>query len=138
MKSKLNYIISLKLTLIDAKNSSTKKEKKSNRDIFKAFEFNLHIAVLWKAVEFEFWNHLDLLWKSMGKVKCNLKLNPSWNKLKMKFAFLSLVNNCYHLACDDIYLTHMHPVVLLFFYWGIWETWWRGKVISAASAMRNQ
>ena len=42
----------------------------------------MHIAVLWKAVEFEFWNHLDLLWKSMGKVKWNLKLFLSWNKLK--------------------------------------------------------
>ena len=97
-----------------------KERKKSNRDIFNAFELNLHIAVLWKAVEFEFWNHLDLLWKSMGKVKCNLKLCPSWNKLKKwNFQFESFVNKCYHLAWDDVYLSHMHPVVLLFFYWRI-------------------
>ena len=56
----------------------------------------------------------------MGKVKCNLKLCPSWNKLKKwNFQFESFVNKCYHLAWDDVYLSHMHPVVLLFFFWRI-------------------
>ena len=76
----------------------------------------MHIAVLWKAVEFEFWNHFYLHWKSMGKVKCNLKLCPSWNKLKKwNFQFKSFLNKFYHLAWDDVYLSHMHLVVLLFF-----------------------
>ena len=47
MKSKSSYIISLKLILVDAKNqvSPSKNEKKSDRDIFKALELDLHIAV---------------------------------------------------------------------------------------------
>ena len=51
-------------------------------NILKGLELDLHIAVFWKAVELEIWNHLDLLGKSMGKVKCNLKLRQSWNKLR--------------------------------------------------------
>ena len=53
VKSKPNYIISLKHVLIVAKNYISSSEKEKNRDILKAFELNLHIAVLCKAVEFE-------------------------------------------------------------------------------------
>ena len=88
MKSKPNYMISLKHILIVAKNHISSSKKEKNRDILKAFELNLHIAVFWKAVEFEFWNHLDLLWKTIGKVKWNLKLCLSWNKLKNEICTL--------------------------------------------------